>query len=775
MKRIPERNHLLSGFALLCILLLPLFSSAQLTPENVELLRLELTKKVNGLRAELGLKPLGNDVVLKKAAQQHSDFMAEKNVLTHDETQKGFESPDKRIEKAGGNDFELSGENVLFSSPVKLPLSKKDIALVAEEMFQQWKKSPGHYANMTEASYTLGDFGFTYDKDKSVIYATEVFGKRGVVVSGQLSNNGFGLKWASTDCEKDYSSFANVVMHLGNCFSIEGDKVIMSYHDKAWLQKILSDPNDGIAVDLVAKDQFTCGKDNNLDLSKVYDGVLLQPVYRDELFARNKAKGDYRIIAEIGSIPAALQGKEMLPCVILINNGEACKYIFPIPVPSADYPLIPIEPMWEDVKETAWLSEGIIISEEIQYTFKTAKTQPVELPRILGEGSVYSVQIQAYSSIEGDPVKNAYLDSMRASFIEQDVLKRTEAKKEVIEKRHGENWDLNVFQLLYFDQQELLKLSHDSLRKVETRHSPIPLNWDSLLFEQRVAKAVINYSGKFEFFDSTAFFEANLMTAVALKNNDLFNKAAFALYYSEDPFPLVVLETPIFEYALEHPEVVAAYSALLSLVYQTDEMTTTRFVLEWNNKVGQLSQKAKNNLSFLYALLGTQFLGEWDVARERLAKVIHPSKLTQLTKDLTPVELMLDVQLVFIEYFGQVNDGPNIHKSFQFISDYFKKNVLDVADAINLALFYNSWSMNEMAVDVLNPYYQKKELDETGLYTLLLTRTLIEGMNPSEELMQIHNDAYDMNPSRWCSYISDCFNLLRYPKVKKRYCEKCSN
>lgn len=748
-------------------------ASAQLTEENKQQLRAELTAKVNALRKEQGVPALASDAILQKAAQIHSDYMVEKGVLDHKEAKKGFEGPDDRIRQAGGKDFELSGENILVTKKHALPLNKKEISTIAEEMFQQWKISPGHYANMIQKDYTFGDFGFTFDPKMQVIYAAQVFGKRGFVVKNQLSENGFGLERAPKDCDQEYKNYSNIVTSLGNAYDIEGNQVVLKYHDIQWLKKIIVDPNDGFAVDVLTSEQFSCLSENKLDVSPVYDGTLLKPTYRDELFAGNTAQGDYRIISSIGTIPENLVGEKLYPTILLINNGKVCKTLFPVPAPSDDYPLIPIEPQWEVSDSVQWLQSGITGSEEVNYEFQRAKTLPLKNPVIKGKGEVHSVVVQAFSSIEGDETKNAMLDSLRAAYIEKDVLHRTQARAGVITKEHGENWTMNEFQLRYFNLDDWLQLPKDSLRKMENRHSEVELPWDSLLFAQRVSRATINYGGRFHVAsDSALFFEGNLRTAVALDMPGLFNKAAVEVYYN-DSDPAWIMDAQILEYALSHKEVAGSYAALLTLVYAEDEMLATRFIMDWSARANELTTASRSNISYLYSLLGIHFLDEWDVPRSRLARVITPEKLKTLIQGVGPKELVLDLQLTFIQYYGQINDGENTSKAFHYIADYFKKEALKVEDAVQLGYFYNSWSQYQLTVDLLAPYFERNELNDAGIFTLAQTAVVVNVFHPNKNLTTYIEAAQKANPKRWCKWMSDYRQNLRDEKIKQLYCATC--
>ena len=137
---------------------------------------------------------------------------------------------------------------------------------------------------MTNPSYMFGDFGFDFDSKNGQICATQVFGKRSFIVNGQLSKNGFGLPYSNKTCENVYE---NDLTNMGNSIKIENDTVYLNHHNLKQVRDVLGDSNDGIVVDLVMENEFPCFKDNQLDVSPVYDGVMLKPIYYDELISNN--------------------------------------------------------------------------------------------------------------------------------------------------------------------------------------------------------------------------------------------------------------------------------------------------------------------------------------------------------------------------------------------------------------------------------------------------------------------------------------------------------
>jgi hypothetical protein len=759
---------------LFLIILIPLFSFSQLTGKDKDILHQELSERINNLRLSKGLKPLFFNDTLKKAAQFHSEYMANNDVLSHDEKQTKYATPKKRVLAFEGKEFEIIGENVLYSTPQNFPLKKKDLVALAEEMFNSWKNSPDHYANMTEPEYVFGSLGFKSHIEKRIVYATQVFGTKGYVVKNQLSNNSFGLVQAPKDCEEEFETYSNLIMNLGNNLKIEGNEVILYYHNISYFNKIFSGPNDGIAIDLVSEDQLLCGKPNQLDISPVYDGILLKPYFSSEILANNKAESDHRIISKVGEISDDFQGNKYSPSLILIKNGKACKYIYPAKVPKRDYELRPIEPIIKDEPTVQLVQEGVVQSQIVNYDFKTNYTRAIELPAINKyNNEIHSIHVKSFSSVEGDSIHNEQLHNSRANFIKNHISSTLRASSDVFTINAKENWDQMNFQLNYFERDELAKLSHDSLKVIlANRDNSLP--WDSLLFSQRKSIAIINYLG--EYIDGEnleSIGEFNLRTAVATGNTSLVKKALYEMYISSNYNPAILFEPQIVEFIKIQPKTVANYAALLSLDYYYDPYFITDFIHTWLNRKDKLDNAARSNLILLYTLVGTYLLDNWDVPSERLSNVIHPLKIEKISASNEKAELILNLHLTFIQYYGQVNDSPNISKSFYFIADYFKNTSLKKEDDVDLALFFNNWSMYHMTVEHLLSRFEQNKLNEDGLFVLATTMNFMNYSDETGIYIEVNKRALQSNQMRWCQWLDGDFQVKRNFQIKRMYCESC--
>ena len=495
------------------------------------------------------------------------------------------------------------------SATVMLPLTDELIGIIADEMYQSWKNSPGHYKNMINSDYVLGDIDFQFNSEEKIIYATHVFGKKGVQIKGQFSDNAFGILEEDEFCYNAYGSFNNIVANMGNSIRIQGNKVVFYYYDLDYFNKIFPNSNDGMAIDLFFRDQVSCGSENRIDYSPIYDGIMLRPVFKEEILNKNTAKSNYRIIAEVGTIPDSLISKEFSCSIILIKNGIKCKYLIPGSVPSREYNLRPISPKLKNPTNIKLKKSGIIETQEIAYDFKTNITTPIKYPTIEQKKyPIHSIEITSYSSVEGDEDKNSILHNNRAKTIKNHVSTKLKIQDSKITIDAKENWVKMNFQLRYFLANDLAELSKDSLKNIlATNDNSLP--WDSLLFNQRRSIATIFYSGQVsDTSDHEKILTMNFRTAISTKNYDLANKALFEMYHKNILSTQFLFEDAIFKTIIQTPELTQNLAALFSKTYKNDQDRTIEFLFNWLNLDKALSLESKTNLIHLYTLISVDLL-----------------------------------------------------------------------------------------------------------------------------------------------------------------------
>lgn len=768
-------------------LIVPYFSFSQLSYRHKRILREELSGLINDLRKSEGLEPLISNDTLIKAAEFHSEYMARYNDLSHEQKFRKYRTPKKRVLKFDGDVFLTIGENILHTTPQFIPKKKKEVIALAQEMFNSWKNSPGHYANMVTPEYVYAGLGFKRDPNKNIIYATQVFGIKGHKVPNQISENSYKLRKDPLNCKEEFEKYSDQILFMGNRLRIEGNKVMLYYHDIKKFKELFSGTNNGIAIDLITQEQFPCGKSNQLDPSPVHDGILLKPFYGKEMIINNQAQGDYRLITQVGEIPKNLMGNEYSLSLVIVKGKRSCRSVYPFEIPYTDYELHSFSPIVRDESSTKLVKKGVLHTQNVVFNFKRNDTYAMDDPKIEKyPNAIHSVHINSFSSVEGNSTNNVRLHNLRAKYIKSEIQSRLGVASHKFTSTSKENWEQMDFQLQYYGLNSLSQLSEDTLKSflsarndslawdALTKTNPLwrSISWDSLLLSQRRSNAIINYTSDFTE-GGESLGEFNLRTAVATRNDLLANKALYEMYQSADYNASILFEPQIIDFMKTHPKTVGNYAALLSKNYENSPYKVTEYISVWLNNLESLDETDRNNLMHLYTRVCSLLLDRWDVSSARLSYVIRPSRIQKITlKDPKP-ELVLNQHLIFIAYYGQINSTRNIGKSFRYIADYLKENAISQYDDVKLCLFFNKWGAYNLTVDYLLHRFKNENISENGLFLLAQTMNLIDIFEQPKDYFEVNERAIQDNTERWCNWVDRNFQVKRNYRMKRMYCEAC--
>ncbi len=746
---------------------------AQLSSSNKILLRKILTKKINTLRKQKNKVPLKQDISLEKAAKLHTRYMAKHQKLVHEEANEQYKNPSNRV-ASFNKSFVNIKENILYTKPVRLPLNRKTLYNLAATLFLQWKNTPTHYTTMISEKYTHSGYGFKYNRKTKRIYATQILGKKtDITVKEQFYNKAFGIKKRDKTCSSFINYNDNLITNMGNSLRIINGEIIFKYHDKAGLKRIIKSANDGIAIDLVSKEQLSCEHKNKLDKSPIYDGTMLKPIYRNAFFAKNKAQSDFRYIANLGKIPKSLLNKKLSPNLILIKNGKKCAYKVPAEIPSKSYRLLPVKPIIYTPK-IALKTSGVNTIKRLFFNFKSGNPTAINSPKITSSTkNVYRIDIKSFTSVDGITANNNKLHNKRATYIKNYISKKIDLAKIKVYTEAKENWELCNYQLLLLGKDSLVKLD------VETKKNYIQKNlinqWKEELSLQRKSTATLFEYGTWKKNEHHAY--NNLVHALITNNNDLANKALATMYKQKNNNSILGQDF-ILERLIKRKELVQNTAALIIKnihYYNIDKIVF--YVSKWLSKPKELSKDAQKNLLNLYAITTRELLQNWDTDSKKLSKVVHPDKVLDLLDQFKGSEkmtaLFLNFHMASIEYYGQTNYSPMIDVSFDYIINYFKKKAMTIEDDIALCLFFNSWSRFDLTVKLLHHSYLYKELNEEALFIFLKTAVAYRRLD-RETLKYLHKQAIDFNKEKWCSWINKNFQNLRSNDVKKLYCNTCN-
>lgn len=753
-------------------LTLATFAWSQLTPSHVKRLTYHVNNQVNKLRIAQSLPALKLNDTLSAAAAFHSQYMVRLGSLSHQQKEAKFKESADRVNHFGGNNFTSVGENILYTKTITFPLSEDSLVSIAKGIVLQWKNSPPHYKNILGGNYSHSGLGFALSKDNQ-IYATQVFAKNGYTVKNQLSDNAFNLKVGGANCDADFNKYLNIVYQFPHFIQRIGDEIYMHISDKYIFEKVISGKYDGLAIDLVKREQFECRIENRLDASPIYDGILLKPIYKEELFKENRAVGDIRMVTKVGEIPASLKNEDFHYSMLLIKNGKVCKYLHPSSVEIKKYDLQPFEPVLK-TEEVEYKLKDFVIRTFVPFAFEVNKTFANEPLPSLEKFPIVQASIHAFSSVEGDSLKNVLLQDERAKFIESHLRKYSNTSyKTTIESK--ENWELFFYQLEAYDlfHEFPEDPSISQIRELVNSNSKRPL-WMKMFQEQRTSYAIVDYKVDFESYSKLPLEILNLRDALSSKNTSRFNKALYDIYYNYPNDALLVLEPQMMEFAYQHPELIQNFMAVLSRVYKRDVLQSGRLVNHWLKNANLLDEKAIENTLHLYTLISNQLISEWDVDGYTVSLVSPPNVVKPLMDKSNNTKLKLNVHINLLHYYGHTGNYEGLDASYDFIFSHYS-SLLDSADNhYNLARFSNNYSMLNDAINVLKSGYEKGVLDERGVLLLCQNMVLFQSDLDSKLFRQVVDECVRTNTKNWCYWLKSNIQNLRYPYLKERFCSVCN-
>ena len=229
-------------------------------------------------------------------------------------------------------------------------------------------------------------------------------------------------------------------MDLHNGLTVEDNVIYFETENVRTIKKLIGNKKDGLAIDILQKEQFDCKNPNIIDHRMANQGILTKRIFSKKLFKNNiadleEAPKSFKV--ELGYMPEGVSDNYELNLVI-IKSKSVCKTI------PKNFIIKPTGTYKREVKlladtittfsnfEYKPVTDSMVLSMRIPFENKkhTYKAEDIqEFIDLLNEPKflIYDLQITAYSSIEGNDRANEILQQKRAESI-VDALKNRQAE-----------------------------------------------------------------------------------------------------------------------------------------------------------------------------------------------------------------------------------------------------------------------------------------------------------------------------------------------------------
>lgn len=609
-----------------------------------------------------------------------------------------------------------------------------------------------------------------------------------------IGQENFGIKIAQyqEDYDKFCTRFINIqsknAKELAYGAKIDRNNIYFAFNDLKWFKSLFQNPYDGLATDIVTKNQYSCDTDKEFEQIR---GTLLKPIYKNNLLKgiETLQKGQYRV--KIGSLAPKFQIKEIEVNVSFLQSKCLCQYLNTYNLNSYDYDLLDMGMFLDSVsynnsKRIDSLNnyaikykkmDFIIPFEKNKSTFLPLDIKPLYDSLSLTDFNIKKIDVKAYSSIEGSFASNAVLQEKRSNSIIEALQSFQKPTIETMVST-SENWVefLNDIEDTEFDF--LKTLSKNEIKRQIT--GDMALKMEKFLKNHRKALITL-YLDKIDYYQefsgeqlitafNSAIAEENFMRASELQNA-LFDKLRKK---EADPDVLNKMVIPrqrkfadffnsnsAFRYENETNDMIKAYYEFQELKkwFPDNKKITynlTALALRFNHKY-QGSPIEPNVWKKIIAL---EVMGIDNKLIDRMKVNYHITHSAKLFRELK---------------FDEKD------KSVEFILNTYKNISLSALDYLSLAQYVTFYYDINTAIELLEPQVNKINIDKNLVFYYLNLTLIDDAFVERSEYLKIMLNAINLDKKRFCKLFNPSwkggvtFQLLDNTFLKATYCENCKD
>lgn len=754
-----------------------------------------LLRELNRFRAEKGLGRLEFSDMLMDAAYLSADKMASsgKDKLEAKDTK-------KHLKKSGATP---RGEEVTMKAPVSKGRENYKTEDVAKTIYNRWESNPKNLLVLTNPKFTLVGIQCMLDDVGKKVFASAVFGGYDITNGGApyrkeltVPYNKGSKKLKDYDAKKckNCERWRNYdVLHKGLVVAEDG-KIYLEYKNARELRRLLKKSKDGIAIDIVQREQYIKADYNIVDNNINNKGLMGKVIYRDKFFksnlltkdvAKNKKNRIKGIKVEMGKLHKKISGPYEIN-LIVVQDGKYCKTITrgynesgnidsntPIGI-MAVKGTTGLKPPFEPRNESSILTFNIPF-EKNKYEFKNEDIQPFIKALNEPDFIIDGLYIYAYSSIEGDSVANAKLQRKRAESVTGVLQSMQQNKiKPTIETK--DSWGLFMLENEDGKYANLVNMGKRKAIQTINADQKLQQELEPILAKERFAQIVMDVTYDVTGPKERKFTEVSFTRAIKANNlNQAYRIMEFigkrmvegkytddildSLKFSETSIYAPLVNNRIYyKYQKDNSvdeDDMATFERLMKLdpanpVY-TYNKVFCQLKLDSNAGNSERQAQVQQMIDGLYGKLDSAYVNglniEWQF------------KIMESLDTLENADAQIDACIARIKSFYNIKDA-----SWQ--------------NALKLSYVFSKSKDFKYAATLLEPYLLKPDVNENLIFMYVAAASRVPEKYYSRTFAYALDLAQKKNQTRYCKLFGDpymTFQVLENPEVKKTYNASCND
>lgn len=764
---------------------------------NTNYLAKLLTKKINEIRQKENLTALKIDAKLTEIA--------------FDQTEYNLKSGNPEIGQSNKKKATLSDRIIFFEAmhgvaaenatkislelKVKIEGEKNRRALktyqeLVDFIAASWVKDKTNKANiLTNIYFTVGT-GISVDKKEKSIYINQIYANEPFVLPEGVApiKDDYKIepynKTKCNDLERTYSYLPELMSD--NIFFRNGE-IFFYFHDLALLKKVLKDNKDGIALDVINKEQFACGSGNKIYPSKIHSGIMLPPVYKGQLFSKNPLEKENQIEVSLGPIPNFVDTNTTEFNLLIIKDNCLCNTIIYNSLGGENLKSLGLSLILDTLSIS---KQADSVTSVLKFTipfdknksiYKKEDIKPFLDSLNLKKYDLKKIEVFSYSSIEGRMKENIKLQEKRAKSI-IDAIQNYNLKNVTTAISTEENWD-GFFESIKGSpyEKDFAKLSKDEIRKI-VNSDTLNYNLEPYLADQRNAKVVLTVE--------KIYMDDELIKVLPLRYKEAVRKKEYdkALLYQSVIFSNIEnkkidkeilndVKIPFLKETIQLNNNLIAFRWHFSTEKNKDSLNS--YLLR--DVITQL-RIAPTNAYLLYNKTTLELL----LWTEKYERVKDPKFLLKDIKSLYNLEienwrisqLLLNYHIIAADYYYETMKFEDRDRSLNEVKKILLQSQLNRDQTYQIAQYFIFQMRLNWTIELMKPWAEKPTIDEEFLFTFLSAAIYNKKLVLENEYLKFMEKAKTLNKDRFCKlfgYPNMSFQLLKDVSVKNMYCQSCEN
>ncbi len=605
----------------------------------------------------------------------------------------------------------------------------------------------------------------------------------------KVPDNLYGIKNPLKDYEKRCAKCKTVLQTMPadvkfGTFAQEG-YIYFIVTDPAWYAQLFVKSGDGIAIDIIDKNWYICGKKNKLVDSWAYHGHLLKPMYLKEMGDNLFQLENGSYIVKYAPIPEGLDPENLEYNLLILKDKYLCHYSNFYDLRGEKWKLLEMGLFMDTLTENNMRSKTAMLSKEWRFEIPFEKNKseyahtdlkPIYDSLQHNDFYIKSISIKAYSSVEGPLDNNIRLQEKRAQSIVK-ALQTFQLDTITATINASENWVEFLEDIADSKYSNLKSLSKEEI-KARLENKQLSSELEPFLKKHRKGILHISLEKKIKYLEEDTAKLHRMFDELVVKKNIKEAIEVQQIIFTK------VRENKLphnFIKALEIPEK-TEFGMLLNNTAVFNYRQADSDLFSTIAQFQKLLELMPGNTRLRYNLCVLQ-LQSWIVGEAAVDPVKLKNEILSLEKaGIDPVltkRMMINYHIILSEYQQKERLYAEKDKTVKYIySNYTTLNLSD-KDALSLSQYFVAYHKYDWAEKLLAKYAIKIDVEEDLLFYYINLTIAQPKMTAAKSYRAIMLNAINQNQERFCNIFKPfgkggiSFQLLDNDYLKKTWCENC--